>query len=67
MILCKLFGHRPEPGYYGDGIDGDCNRYFEVEEYITDGIGRRHAKLYTVCRRCQKRYQVGMIHLPSEE
>ncbi len=62
-MLCRLFGHQPEPGYYRDSKGGDCYGYLEVEKYVVDGIGRRHACVYAKCRWCGKRYQVGYIYL----
>lgn len=63
-LICKLFGHTPEPGYYGDSGNGDCHGYLQVELDALDGMGRQHARVYATCRRCGKRYQAGMIHVP---
>ena len=62
-ILCKLFGHVPEYGYGRSKGHG----YFRISGTQTDGVGRIHAALTTECERCGKRYQVGMLHLPTEE
>ncbi len=61
-IRCALFGHRPAFGY--GRIEGEG--YFEIRSIVTDGIGRRHASLYTHCERCGKHFKVGMVHLPNE-
>jgi hypothetical protein len=66
-LLCKLFGHIPNPGYgrlrrpinSGEG-------YFDVKLAELDGVGTRHATLHTVCERCDEFYQIGRIHIPRE-
>lgn len=63
-LICKLFGHTPEPGYYGDSRGGNYSGYLEVELDAMDGMGRQHARVYATCRWCGRRYQVGMIHVP---
>jgi len=65
-IICKMFGHRPEPGYYRDR-DYSYNSYFKVKYLTTDGINRHHARLETVCRRCKKTFNIGLIHIPNME
>ena len=53
-IICKLFGHRPEEGYYKDDSDGNSSKYFEIGSIQKDGLGVLHASLWTKCRRCKK-------------
>jgi hypothetical protein len=60
-ILCEMFGHRPDQGYYKHDGWG----YFDVREGATDGIGRIHGDLYCECARCGVRYQVGKLHIPQ--
>lgn len=65
-LLCALFGHRPEDGYYRD-YGGGSSKYLTVEPCGIDGIRREHANLKTECRRCGKMFIVGKIHLPQRE
>lgn len=60
-FLCKLLGHKQPKGYYGTQAD----RYLQLHVGPTDGIGRVHGSLFTECERCDERYQVGMIHVPT--
>ena len=39
--------------------------YFDIDGVITDGIGREHAWLSTICAKCGDRYTIGMVHLPK--
>ena len=60
-MLCVLFGHVPEYGYYGEG-----EGYFDVKGICVDGINSHHASLLCNCERCGENFKVGNIHIPQE-
>ena len=62
-ILCKLFGHIPDHGYYRERRGGST-QYFKVKGGHVDGIKREHWSLYGKCRWCNKEYHVGNFHGP---
>lgn len=54
---CRLFGHVWSGGWYGS------LPYFSIQEFGHDNIGRIHGNLYMTCDRCNKKVNVGHIHL----
>ena len=65
-LLCKVFGHKP-PVYAKKGWYSPGEEYAKVGSNIqTDGIGRKHASVYSICPRCDKEFKLCMIHLPKE-
>ena len=56
-LLCKWFGHRPEPGWRGSPP------YMKVIGGGIDGILRAHASIWHECERCGETYMIGYIHL----
>lgn len=58
-ILCSMFGHKQNKGWYGDGL------YGEIVPASTDGIGRIHAFITADCDRCGKSYTLARLHLNS--
>lgn len=59
-IICQLFGHMPNRGYYRTEGGG----YFDLKIGNTDGIGCVHGWLYCHCERCGEYYNVGKLHVP---
>jgi len=55
-ILCKMFGHKRNAGWWGDGL------YGRVHGPITDGIGRTHYSVEADCDRCGERYRLARFH-----
>lgn len=55
-FLCKMFGHKRDKGWWGDGL------YGEVKMVGTDGTGRRHASIYLECDRCGESYVAARFH-----
>lgn len=57
-IMCRLFGHIWEGGWYGD------RPYFRPLALPgnIDGIGREHVTLTCQCMRCGYRGHVGYVH-----
>jgi hypothetical protein len=58
--LCKMFGHKRDKGWWGDGL------YGEVKMAGTDGTGRRHAAIYLECDRCGDSYVAARFHPASK-
>lgn len=63
-ILCAVFGHQP-PVYAEKGWWSPGEEYAKVLEGTTDGIGRRHATVYSTCPRCDKEFLLCRIHVPD--
>ena len=55
-ILCKLFGHTQDKGWWGDALYGN------VEGGSVDGIGRKHFHITLNCDRCGERYVAARFH-----
>ena len=65
-ILCKIFGHKP-PVYKKKGWYSPGEEYAKLgPSIVTDGIGRKHAIVYSDCARCRKEFKLCRIHLPKE-
>lgn len=62
-ILCALFGHQP-PVYAKKGWYSPGEEYARVSGDYPDGIGRRHAEVYSECPRCGAEFKLCRIHLP---
>lgn len=60
-IICAIFGHKPQEHIHTGA------EYMQVQEMETDGISRRHARLYAECQRCKVEYVAGKCHLPKEK
>lgn len=64
-ILCHIVGHQPpvyaEKGWYSPGEE-----YGKLTNIVTDGIGRRHARVEAECARCGENFTVARVHLPTE-
>lgn len=58
--LCHRHGHKIGGGYYNN----EGGEYFNVQLGAIDGIDRVHCQLYTECKRCGEKFQVGKMHLP---
>ena len=58
-ILCNMFGHKRNKGWWGDGL------YGKVIQTGADGTGRTHAYVTAECDRCGKNYTLARFH-PSE-
>ena len=58
-VICNLFGHKRNSGWYGDGL------YGEVTPNSIDGIGRAHAIITASCDRCGETYTLARLHLNS--
>lgn len=65
-ILCSLFGHQP-PVYARKGWYSPGEEYGKVILGPVDGIGRKHAQVEAECARCQTKFIVARIHLPTEK
>jgi hypothetical protein len=64
-ILCLIFGHQP-PVYAKKGWFSPGQEYAKVSKNIQiDGIGRKHADIYSECPRCKKEFRICKIHLPE--
>lgn len=64
-ILCKIFGHKP-PVYAKRGWYSPGEQYAKLDEnIITDGVRRKHAKVFSSCPRCNQTFMLCRIHLPS--
>lgn len=59
-ILCKWFGHKLPKGYGGD------SPYLSIKGGTIDGIGTRHAFMWTKCDRCGEEYHVANVHLHED-
>jgi len=62
-VFCKMFGHKTPTGWNGRKGDG----YFKVIPIGKDGLGICHARLIARCVRCDKKYQIGLVHLPDNK
>lgn len=49
-MLCRIFGHKRDAGWWGDGLYGD------VVAGALDGIHRQHYAVMNNCDRCGRRY-----------
>jgi hypothetical protein len=58
-ILCRLFGHKRNIGWYGDGLYGD------IQLWGIDGVGRAHASIVAECDRCGETYTLARLHVNS--
>ena len=58
--ICHRYGHKIGGGYYQQ----EGGEYFNVELGAIDGIDRVHCRLFTECKRCGEKFQVGKMHLP---
>lgn len=57
-VLCKLFGHKRNSGWWGDGL------YGTLRGPNTDGIGRAHYTVTLECDRCGERYLAARFYGP---
>lgn len=64
-ILCKLFGHQP-PVYAKKGWYSPGEEYGSVIVNGTDGTGCVHAKVEAKCARCDEKFIVARIHIPTQ-
>lgn len=66
-LICYIFGHEP-PVYSNKGWFSPGQEYARVDPkaITTDGIGRKHAIVYSDCPRCGQRFKLCRIHLPTE-
>jgi len=60
-ILCKMFGHKPltRSGHAG-GV-----AYAGVSANQVDGVNTWHLTLRAKCPRCEERYDICKVHVPS--
>lgn len=65
-IICALFGHKaPGDFSYHAGMAGGY--YLQLDHPRRDNIGRVHLLVFGTCPRCEKRHEVGMMHLSQAE
>jgi hypothetical protein len=64
-LLCLLFGHMPPQYARRKGWGGW--EYCDLGTPCTDNIGRQHVEIFGDCARCERRFQVGKTHLPTQE
>jgi hypothetical protein len=55
-ILCKLFGHKRNAGWWGDGL------YGSVHTIGADNTGRTHFHVRLKCDRCGESYVAARFH-----
>lgn len=60
-ILCSLFGHKRDKGWWGDGL------YGRVHVGIRDGTGRGHARITGECDRCGQIYTLARFHADPDK
>ena len=53
-VLCKMFGHKPEPWYHLQAHPNIAAPYY-------DGILGAHRDLTVECKRCGTRYVMGKV------
>ncbi len=56
-VLCAMFGHKRDRGWYGDGLYGD------VIPCGIDNVGRAHGYISAKCDRCGETYTLARLHL----
>jgi len=63
-IICKIVGHAP-PVYEKKGWYSPGEEYGTLKNIRPDGTGRLHAEVWATCARCEEKFKVARIHLPS--
>jgi len=64
-LLCDLFGHKP-PVYAAKGWYSPGEEYAQIVPGRIDGIDRWHGEVYAECARCQERFMVCRVHIPTQ-
>lgn len=55
-LLCRLFGHRWQSGWWGD------EPYLKAQSGPIDGIDEHHIRLKCRCRHCDEEFIIANIH-----
>lgn len=63
-LLCKLVGHKP-PVYAKKGWWSPGEEYGKLRYTGKDNIGREHAEVVAECARCQEKFVVARVSIPT--